>query len=653
MDYEFRESSRVNESTPAADETSLFDGVDTSFARLARAAPSAARAALEAIAPLIDSARAARDLRRPDLLVRWLAQAAELATVARREGPPCANTPGGGMSASVLRLGEVVTTAKGEAVTARAGRSATECDRDGLDLDASLGILRRRTAEAALAAAGVAVEASAPQELLAFGDSMPVSVTVYNRGRGPIELTRLRLTGAHPRAPDTMTVTIAPDSSVRVTRNVIGLQDTRPWWIGGRKGDLFSQHESPPDGIARVSTFQGDVVPGIAVPEDSRGESDAEVTLRIAGATVTTSVGPITFRSSDPVLGEQNRPVGGVPAVTLAFDRALNWVPAGKQIDRLMRLTLQSFASSPKTFSFKIVSPAGIRVDSVPASVTLQPGELKELFLRLRGSLKEGRYTFGVAAVSETGSYLEGFTLVQYPHIRPIRLYHQSGMYLQAVDVTVPATLSVAYVQGVGDFVAPFLRDLLIPVSILTPEELPVADLSRFSTVVVGTRAYQAHRELVAYNSRLLDFAKKGGTLVVQYGQGEMTAPGMLPYPIQRNNARVTEEDAPVTVLEPRSRLLNWPNKIGESDWADWVQERSLYMPTVIDPHFSTPLEMHDPGEPENKGALLVTPLGKGMYVYTTLSLFRQIPGGVPGGVRLFVNALSAGLEPPPKKVQP
>jgi hypothetical protein len=340
--------------------------------------------------------------------------------------------------------------------------------------------------------------------------------------------------------------------------------------------------------------------------------------------------------------------------VTLEFDRSLNWVPAGKQIDRQLRLTLRSFASSPKTFSFKLVTPAGIRVDSVPASVTLQPNEQREVFLRLRGSLKEGRHIFGITAVGETGSYLEGFTTVLYPHIRPIRLYHQSGMYLQAVEVTVPATLSVAYVQGVGDFVAPFLRDLMIPVSILTPEELPLADLSRFSTVVVGTRAYQAHRELVAYNSRLLDFAKKGGTLVVQYGQNEMTAPGVLPYPIGRNNARVTEEDAPVTVLEPKSRLLNWPNKIGEADWADWLQERSLYMPTVIDPHFSTPLEMHDPGEPENRGALLVTPLGKGMYVYTTLSLFRQIPGGVPGGVRLFVNALSAGLEPPPpKKVQP
>jgi len=142
----------------------------------------------------------------------------------------------------------------------------------------------------------------------------------------------------------------------------------------------------------------------------------------------------------------------------------------------------------------------------------------------------------------------------------------------------------------------------------------------------------------------------------VQYGQNLATL-GVMPYPVTTpRTSRVTEEDAPVTVLDPRSRLLNSPNKIGDADWNDWVQERGLYMPTVVDPHYSTPLEMHDPGEPENKGALLMTPLGKGMYVFTSLSLFRQIPGGVPGGPRLFVNLLSAGLEPEraaPKKIQP
>ncbi len=277
------------------------------------------------------------------------------------------------------------------------------------------------------------------------------------------------------------------------------------------------------------------------------------------------------------------------------------------------------------------------------------------MFVRIRGTLKPGRYPFGIAAVGELGTYAEGFTEINYPHIRPIRVYHSSALYFQSVDITVPATLSIAYIQGVGDDVAPYLRQLGIPVTIVTPAELPVTDLSRFSTVVVGTRAYQAHRELAAYNARLLDFAKKGGTLVVQYGQAEMMTPGILPYPIQlaRTAARVTVEDVPVTVLDPRARVLNSPNRIGEADWADWVQERALYMPSTIDAHFATPLEMHDPGEAENKGAILVAPLGKGMYIYTTLALFRQLPGGVPGGPRLFVNLLSAGQTPRPSAPLP
>jgi hypothetical protein len=251
---------------------------------------------------------------------------------------------------------------------------------------------------------------------------------------------------------------------------------------------------------------------------------------------------------------------------------------------------------------------------------------------------------------------MDGFKAIEYGHIAPIRMYRFSAIYLEAVDITIPATLSVAYIQGVGDNVAPFLRQLGIPVSIISAEELPVVDLGRFSTVVVGPRAYEAHRELVAYNGRLLDFARKGGTLVVQYGQDIATL-GVMPYPVTTpRTSRVTVEEAPVTILDPKSRVLNSPNKIGDADWKEWVQERGLYMPTIIDPHYSTPLEMHDPGEPDIKGALLISPLGKGTYIFTSLALFRQIPGGVPGGPRLFVNLLSAGLEPEraaPKKVVP
>jgi hypothetical protein len=159
----------------------------------------------------------------------------------------------------------------------------------------------------------------------------------------------------------------------------------------------------------------------------------------------------------------------------------------------------------------------------------------------------------------------------------------------------------------------------------------------------VGPRAYQASRELIDNNQYLLAFAKNGGTLVVQYGQYEMTRPGPMPYPITiaRPHDRVTDENAPVTVLDPSSRAFAAPNRITQADYEGWVQERSLYMPRTFDVRYHPLLAMNDPGEPPNKGAILLAPYGKGLYVYTTLAFFRQLPVGVSGGTRLFVNLLA------------
>ena len=178
----------------------------------------------------------------------------------------------------------------------------------------------------------------------------------------------------------------------------------------------------------------------------------------------------------------------------------------------------------------------------------------------------------------------------------------------------------------------------------VAPDKVAAADLSRFTAIVVGPRAYESSPALVAANPKLFDFSRRGRTLVVQYGQFEMANPGIMPYPITivRPGDRVTEERAPVRVTDPSSPILNAPNRIAPADWEGWVQERSLYMPRAHDDHYRTMLSMNDTGEPPNDGAILVAPLGRGTYVYTTLALFRQLPGGVPGGARLFVNLLSA-----------
>jgi hypothetical protein len=164
----------------------------------------------------------------------------------------------------------------------------------------------------------------------------------------------------------------------------------------------------------------------------------------------------------------------------------------------------------------------------------------------------------------------------------------------------------------------------------------------------VGPRAYEAAPALRAANARLLDWVRAGGTMVVQYGQYEMTAPGVMPYPITlgRPAQRVTIEEAPVAVVDATAAVLAAPNRLGEADWRGWVQERATYMPQSADPRYRTAVAMSDPGEPANPNAVLVAPLGRGTYVYTTLALFRQLPAGVPGAARLMANLLAARAAP-------
>ena len=240
---------------------------------------------------------------------------------------------------------------------------------------------------------------------------------------------------------------------------------------------------------------------------------------------------------------------------------------------------------------------------------------------------------------------------MDYEHIRPQRLYRDAVLRLTAADVALPPDANVAYVPGVGDNSVAALRQLGLPVTVIEPDQVASTDLSRFTAVVVGPRAYDASEALVRQNGALLDWVRRGGTLVVQYGQYEMQRPGMMPYPISfpprgpgRGPQRVTDESAAVRITDPAARVLAWPNRITPADFAGWVQDRSLYMPATHAPEYAAPLSMSDPGEPPSDGALLVARYGRGTYVYTTLALFRQLPAGVPGAMRLFVNLLAAGV---------
>jgi hypothetical protein len=182
-----------------------------------------------------------------------------------------------------------------------------------------------------------------------------------------------------------------------------------------------------------------------------------------------------------------------------------------------------------------------------------------------------------------------------------------------------------------------------LPIHVLSAAELERADLGRYDAIVVGVRAYETDPVLPAANGRLLEYARGGGLLIVQYQQTGFTDGNFAPEKVEivRPIDRVTDETAPVKILDPTHPVFTTPNRIGPADWEGWVQERGLYFAHSWAPVYLPLLSMADPGEAEQKGSLLVAQIGKGRYIYTGLAFFRELPAGVPGAYRLFANLLA------------
>jgi len=241
--------------------------------------------------------------------------------------------------------------------------------------------------------------------------------------------------------------------------------------------------------------------------------------------------------------------------------------------------------------------------------------------------------------------YAEGFKIITRPDLDSYYAYRPATENVQAVDVKLPAQLKVGYIMGTGDEIASVLQSVGLNVSIITPQELASGDLGRYGTIVVGIRAYDTRTDVREQNRRLLDYVNRGGTLIVQYNQSTnaFNEGHYTPYPATAANVRVAVEEAPVEILAPNERIFSYPNKIVAKDFDGWVQERGLYFMSQWDAQFKPLLACNDPGEPSQKGGLLLAHYGKGIYIFSAYGFSRQLPAGVPGAIRLFVNLVSAG----------
>jgi hypothetical protein len=263
------------------------------------------------------------------------------------------------------------------------------------------------------------------------------------------------------------------------------------------------------------------------------------------------------------------------------------------------------------------------------------------------------RFEFDPPAATSTGLAKTGgqtMDVIDYPHIPPQVVFHPAEAKLVRADIKTLAR-AVGYVMGAGDEIPGALRQLGCEITLLDENILSRGDLSKFDAIVTGVRAYNTRADLRANQRRLMDYVAGGGTMVVQYNvlEGGFTGgdPSVLsdigPYPITIGRERVAMEEAPVTFPNPDHPVLQTPNRITAEDFANWVQERGLYFASQWDSHYQPLFESHDTGEKPLVGGTLFARHGKGVYIFTAYSWFRQLPAGVPGAYRVFANFISAG----------
>jgi LmbE family N-acetylglucosaminyl deacetylase len=525
--------------------------------------------------------------------------------------------------------------------------------------------LQRREAlvqQAILAGAGVVVDARTDRDRAVPGGSVEVEVRVWNGGTGHLEGVE-----PHVEVPAAWRVEALPPEAwadaaggfffgqvggqAAVGPAAVPSNELMRWRFrvevpeAARLTREYYLEEPRDGGLYRwpaAPELKG--LPGTPAPIQARvemGLGSGPEPLRL------TAHPRVQHVAVDRIMGEYREPFLVVPRLAVEVDPGwLAW-PTDRREARTVTLRLRSETPEPTRGTARLHAPEGWRVE--PAALPFEvEGMGRELELAFQLSPvhdpEPGRIQLRAEVTDEGGRpYEEGFGIIDYPHIDRVPLYRPARVEMTVLPVQVAEGLRVGYVMGSGDDGAEALRQMGAQVELLGPEELRSGDLDRFHTIVLGVRAYEVRPDLEARNDRILDFARRGGTVVVQYHKYEYPGGDFAPYHVAmaRPHDRITDPDAPVTLLDPESPLFRAPNRIRDSDFQGWVQERGLYFLSEWDEAFTPLLEMADPGLDPVRGSLVVAPLGEGLYIYTGLALFRQLPAGVPGAFRLLANMVS------------
>jgi hypothetical protein len=474
--------------------------------------------------------------------------------------------------------------------------------------------------EAIAQVTGLWVEVATPRATALPGSSIERQITVLNRANVPMQLTGV---GGKPVPPSELPY----NTPVTQTQTLVTRPDplqSQPYWL-----------RDPPQGT--LYTVKDQELRG--VPEPLPGEED-RVSVRVNGTEISV-VRPVRNRYVDEVYGEMTRPFIVEPAVTLRIADNPVLFPTGAA----KRVTVELHANADgQAGVVRLAAPKGWSADPAEQKYSLtKAGEITTAWFQLTPPAAAARVEIVAVARTSGGTEISSAkTVISYPHIPQQTVFEAAASMGVRADVKVTAT-RIGYIMGAGDEIPEALRQMGCEVMLLGSGDLAEGDLSRFDAIITGVRAFNVRPDLRSVSRRLLDYVNAGGTLVVQYNTRDAAGSADAPYPITFSNGRVTVEDAPVTILSGGNPILHQPNEITAADFAGWVQERGLYFAATWDPKYTALFEMSDPGEKPLRGSTLVAKYGKGVYVFTALAFFRQLPAGVPGAYRLFANLVSAG----------
>jgi hypothetical protein len=585
-------------------ETSLFDGIDTSLSALLQYVKGPASQplanALAGLTRAVDDATAQFTARGPEAAVPALSKGLSLVREARRQ-------------------------------LAAIGDEGAQ-----FEIDSRLALKEADFEQALLLASGVRIETLANDGVVVRGQPLTINVVVAVRTTVPAAVRTVTFAGLEGTA-DCKGVNFKGglfncEAQLRIPGDA---KITAPYWKRLPTAERYEFEPDVPFGVPfRPSPFR------------------VRLDLDINGSALTVDR-VVEYRYEGEVFsGEKRMELHVVPMLAVKAAPAIAVIPStpgAALADREIRVTVSNGSKGPTHGEIRLELPAGWRSEPDAASLALareDEADTARFIVKAPAGTLPGEYRVRALARTDGRQFDRGYQVVDYPHIRRRHLDVPAETTVKVINVLTAPKLTVGYVVGVGDEVPPAISQLGARVVMLDRDALAWGDLSLYDAIVTGVRAYERREDLRIHNKRLIEYAERGGTVIVQYNKTEFNQAQYGPLRAQVSNNRVTDEFSPVTLLEPSHPVFTFPNKITEATWKGWVQERGLYFLGDRDPKYVDLVELEEPF-PYNKGvkrgALVEARVGKGRWLYVGLGLWRQLPAGTDGAYQLLANLISLG----------